>query len=695
MNSNVETLVTLAKYFRGAMQDEAKLPENAVTIPQLVKVNGFEMMKVSDKAKHYHDVVDEIDKSLEAYALQLNALMPQTINSQKKIEFEKVNATPGKSEKITNKPTPAKATEARKTVVKDKKVAVVDAQTNIKEKNKNDNVAVLLEEKKSNDKLPIYGSLLAIPSAIITSEDSDLIVNTWKEKGAEAKAKVYNKVRDLLNNYDMPINELRKDIHLFVKKQKAAIQEENEAQFKKELDEAGIVFDTTTDLDNIMSGKDLTTGKVRWTKKDSDDFDILLLTDSDDEDKVDPQNYVKLWAIYHRVIGDERQAIDILTKFYSDSEKGTIWSPEKARWFLNNLFRVNASKELHYVLENMFIHKHEQGNYKDAIPFAKSFLINYSKHYITSTKMVDGKKVEKKEAKHWPAHKIDSFINRVITGLRISKLLKATEPEFTATYEVTSKGKFTGSISNGKTKVNISNYNNFKDFENACKVIALNQAQMANKEITEKDISITFNKTKGKEDTKVSTKSTSKTESKSKDKVAVQTGSSNNVIDKAKTAVAKTVNVIKNTVNKDVKKGKASGSIKNQSKGVKQAVKASQTPSTKSNVKDKTMPTAKPSNQPQYSAIITLEKDKTYTCVINGFNEVVKTTGAKSVEAAKADFIEALRKYNVKVMEENDKARANFKKEEKGKMLHMKPDFTEGELTFMLGSEKKKTGTNG
>jgi len=687
MNSNVETLVTLAKYFRGAMMDEVKLPENAATMPQLVQVNGFKSMKVSDKAKHYHDVVDEIEVSLKAYALQLNALMPQAIDSQKKIEFEKQKqeTTPArnKTTETVKKTTVAKETKKQETTVKKKNVAVVDAETNIK------------TEKKSNPDNPMYGSLSAIPKEVFKAEDAEILVSMWNTaKGVEAKEAVYAKMRDILNNQEMPIHALRSEIQDFSKKFKDFQITENEDQFKKELDEAGITFDTTTDLNKIISGEKLTTGKVRWMKKDSDDFDIMLLTDSDDEDKVDPQNYVKLWAIYHRVIGDERQAIDILTKFYSDSEKGTIWSSEKARWFLNNIVRVNEFKELAYAVENMFITKHQQGNYKDAIPFAKSFLINYTKHTVEVTRTMDGKKTKTKEIKHWPAHKIDNFINRIITGLRMSKLLQPAGLKFTAQYEILSNGKFTGQISNEKTKVSISNYNSFKDFESACKVIALNQAHMSDKNATEKDISITFNKSKGKENTEVSTKSTEKKRTKSKDKVAVQAGSSNNVIDKAKTAVVKTVNVIKNTVNKDAKKGKASGNTKNQSKGVKQAVKASQPPSTQSNVKTKTMPSAKPSNQPQYSAIITLEKDKTYTCVINGFNEVVKTTGAKTVDAAKADFVDALRKYNVKVMEENDKARATFKKG-KGKMLHMKPDFTEGELTFMFHSTKEKTGTNG
>jgi len=685
MNSNVETLVTLAKYFRGAMMDETKLPENAVTMPQLIKVNGFKMMKVSDKAKHYHDVVDEIEKSLEAYALQLNALMPQAINSQTKIDFSEKKSEPAR----------VKTTETKKT---ESKKPVVDAETNIKKEKKSEDVAEMLIKKDSDPKLPIYGSLSAIPAKVLKAEDADSIVKDWTtSKGPEAKAKIYNKVRDLLNNYDMPVHALRKDVHNFVKKHTATMQSENEAQFQKELDEAGITFDTTTDLSKITSGEKLTTGKVSWMKKDSDEFNILLLTDSDDEDKVDPQNYVKLWAIYHRVIGDERQAIDILTKFYSDSEKGTIWSADKARWFLNNLFRVNAFKELTYAVENMLITKHEQGNYKDAIPFAKSFLINYTKHTLEVTRTINGKKTKVKETKHWPMHKVDNFINRAVTGLRMSKLLEASSPTFVADYGISKDGKFSGTIGNGKTKVKISNYNNFKDFEKACNVIALNQAQMVNKKLTEKDVTITYNKledlSKGKDDKKVSTKSTAKKGNVPKDKVAVQTRSTNNVVDKAKTAVTKTVNVVKNTVNKDVKKDKAGSNTKNQTKGAKQAKNASQTPSTKSNVKDKNMPAAKPTNQPQYSAIITLEKDKTYSCVINGFNEAVKTTGAKSIEAAKADFIEALRKYNLKVMEENDKARATYKKG-KGKMLHMKPDFTEGELTFMFG-EKKKTGTNG
>jgi len=678
MNSNVETLVTLAKYFRGAMMDEVKLPEYAVTIPEIVKTNGFKMMKISDKAKHYHGVVEEIEKSLEIYALQLNALMPQAIPTQKKLNLE---------DKATVPTTPARVKDTKTEPVKKEK-ALVDAESNIKK-----------EIKENNPDLPTYGSLLAMPKGSITVEDATSIVELWKIKGTDSKTKVYNKVRKLLNNNNMSINTLRKDISLFLKKQKTESSMENESMFQKELDEAGIQFNTTTDLNKIISGEKLTTGTVKWCKEDSDEFNVLLLTDSDDEDKVDPQNYVKLWAIHNRVIGKENQAIDIITKFYSDKEKGILWSEDKARWFLNNVVRVNKFKELTYAVENMFISKLEAGNYEDAIPFAKSFLINYSKHAIEVERVIDHKKTKVKEFKYWPMHKVENFINRVVTGLRMSNLLKEVKPntssakqKFKAEYEVNKRGKYMGKIIGDKTSISITNYSNLKDFEKACNVIAVSQAKMVNEKYTEKDIIITYIEKKGKADNKVITKSSTKKRVIPKDKVAVQTKSTNTVIDKAKTTTDKVVQVIKNKVNKDVKKPLATGSTKIPIKALKQAKKAPMSDVTKSNDNKKTMPSAKPSEKPQYSAIITLEKDKTYSCVINGFNEVIKTTGAKTVEEVKTDFIEALQKYNTKVMYENDRARANFDKK-KGKVLHMKPDFTKGELTFLL--KTVKTGTNG
>jgi len=675
MNSNqVDTLVTLANYFRGAMMDEIKLPEHAASMPQLVKVDGFKMLKVSEKADHYREVVDEIEKSLEAYALQLNALMPTSIDTQKKIEF--------KENKTTAKP-------------KKEDEAVVDAETNLKS-NAQPTVNDLLEKKESDKSQPIYGSLLAIPDERFKAEDKQSIMDAWNAaKGVEAKAKVYNKVRNMLNNYDIPVALLRSDIAKFIAKQKGEHKNDNFAQFEKELKEAGIQFDTTTDLSKIRSGEELTTGKIKWADKEGN-FKIELLTDGKTEDDVDPQNFVKLWAMQLRTIGEERQALDILTKFYSDTEKGTIWSAEKARWFLNNLFRVNKFKELTYVIENMLIAKHLEGDYKKAIPFAKSFLINYTKTVKEVEK--EGKKVKVEE--FWPAHKVENFINRAVKGLRMAKLLKHDERTakkvekvtFEVNYQFGKDKKIFGKITGLTANVNMSAYETLDEFKKACTMVAMNQARFKNPDVKEEDVTINFTEDKTNASQEGGKKDTFQAPS-AKDKMAVQTKPTAANTAKKKESGNKTVKIVKNPPSKDVKKGQTGKSTQNQNKALKTAKKGQSEQSTKSNVKEKKMPPAKPNSKPQYSALIELDpKSKTYSCVINGFSEVVKVTGAKTVEEAKVSFVEALRKYNEKVAEENDKARANFKKG-KGKMLHMKPDFTKGELTFLL--KTKKTGTNG
>ncbi len=695
MNSNqVETLVTLANYFRGAMMDELQLPEKAATMPQIVQVNGFKMMKVTDKAKHYKDVVEEIEKSLEAYALQLNALMPKSIDTQKKIEFkDKTQTTEKKEEKK----------------VEDKKEVVVDAETNlsVKETKEDTNIKKFLIRKDSDESKPIYGSLTVIPKTGFKPEDQEALISAWKKsKGPEEKAKVYNKMQEILNNYKMPVALLRNDISKFINKQHQQQKQENLDQFDKEIKEAGITYDTTTDLNKIRSGKELTSGKLKWVDKEGN-FNIALLTDGKTEDDVDPQNFVKLWAMQLRTAGNERLAIDIITKFYSDAKTGTIWSPEKARYFLNNLFRVNQHKELMYLIENMLITKHEQGDHTKAYPFIKSFLINYTKSVKEVEKVIDGKKQKVKEETYWPMHKIENLIKRAESGLRMVKLLKHEDnkkklvnPKFEVTYTLDKKGEYMGTVKGLQANVNISAYPTLEGFKKACKMVALNQARFNNPDFKEEDLVINYTEEKASASQEGSKKSTFQTSS-TKDKVVVPTKSTAVNSAKKKENTDKTVKIVKNSDSKDSKNTGKGNNTQNQNKGLKTSKNASQGASkgadkgnTKSNVKTEKMPPAKQNDKPQYSAIITLEKDKTYTCVINGFNEVIKTTGAKTVEDAKADFIEALRKYNEKVAEENDKARASFKKG-KGKMLHMKPDFTKGELTFLLKGTGKKTGTNG
>ena len=670
MNENVNSLLNLANYFRSAMMDELKLPENAATMPTLVQVNDFQMIKVSSKTKHYQEVVNEIEKALEVYALQLTASMPQQLIQQKKIDF--------------NADIKKKATD---------KKPVVTAQTDI---NKEETKIIddYLITKESDKSQPIYGSLLAMPEGKLKAEDREFIVNGWNTlKGMENKAKIYNKVRELLNNYEIPVRVLREDITKFIAKHKSLTKDENLNAFDKEIQEAGISFNTDTDMSKIRSGEVLTSGKLKWLKDDGE-FNIALLTDAEDEDHGNPQNYLKLWAMYYRVIGNERQAIDIITKFYSDSKKGTIWSTEKARYFLNKLFRENEFKELRQVLKNMFIYRNSKGDYEAAVPFAKSLLFNYSKRKITVKK--EGKEVEIE--KSWPAHKVDNFINGVIAELaREGKIIlkseaksstaKKAEPvkksEFSVKFWKTANNKVSGKVFTDKKAVSVTNYDSLKAFKKACELIALNTVRVEDPKATKENITIKY------EETAVGTASPKTGKNTPKNKVVVPPYKAGDNTAK-KDKKGKVINIVQNKPNKAVKKDQVTNTTQNQKEALKSPKKGQLEHPTKSNVSEKKMPNAKPADKPSYSAIISLEKDKTYTCVINGFNEVIKVTGAKSVEEAKKSFVEALQKYNEKVIAENEKAKASHKK---GKMLHLKPDFTKGELTFLL--KTVKTGTNG
>ena len=650
MNENISDLLSIATYFRQAMMDETKLPENAVTMPTLIKVNNFQMIKVSDKAKHYHDVVNNIEKALEAYAMKLTATIP---SSQKEIEFKKVNVKPIKTE-----------------TKKQKETKTNTVSTDIKQ---------YLEDGKADESKPKYNSLLSIPKEKLSAEDREFIAVGWSTlKGVENKAKIYNKVRKLLNNNSISIAELRNDIQRFISKYKEEAKKENFKSFEEEIKAEKIDFDTTTNLKLIRNGEELTSGKLKWVDKEGD-FNLVLLTDGKTEDDVDPQNMVKLMAMYYRTIGKEHMAIDIISKFYSDSKKGIDWPREKARFFLNNLFRINQFKELKQVVKNMLIYRNEQGDYEKAIPFAKSLLFNYSKHEVNEKPV------------SWPAHKVNNFIDKCLMELADEGVIKLKEekktvktenpkkvekPKIVVSYSVNAKGKVSGKIQVGDKIVTVSNYTNLKGFTAACKLIALNQVRLLNKKADDNSYELIMKEEAG------GTANTKKVTPKNPVALPAKSQTANTTKNQQK---KKVVTVVKETPNKAIKNPQVGKSTQNQKEALKTAKNGQLEHPTKSNVNEKKEMTDRPS----YSAIISLEKDKTYSCEINGFNGVIKTTGAKTVEEAKANFIEALKKYNEKVALENERARISHKK---GKVLHMKPDFTKGELTFLL--KTVKTGTN-
>ena len=724
-NGNIDPLITLADYFRRALNDEVKLPETSAKLPQLIKVDGVSMMQLTGQAGHYRKVLDNIESTLEKYALQLTAQSPEAT--------------------ITEKSTPARKEE--------KKKVVVDAQTNIgTPKDPEEKVIKLMPKKKTNLKEPTFNSLLKLPKKVLTDEFKDTLNKEWHDsKGNAEKAKLYTKVKDLLNNQELSIITLRDILSKFsqtvVKEQVVA----NEKAFAEEIKKEGIDFKINVPLDSLIKGKELLDGKTQFTV--DGEFNLMLLTGKNNVDNVSPQDYVKQRAMYLRITGRERNAMDELTKFYSDAKKGVIWPIEKTRWFLNNLFIANSYTHLHRLIENILVFKQEEKkSYKAGLKQAKNLIRAYTRYTV---KDKDGKDVVQKT---WEDAKINNFIDAALKFLAdngkitlVTELEKpnlgtteVTEPAskekitYSATY-ITKKGKVEGTIVGGSLNTTISGYEDQIAFGKACEVIAkassngagyvvdyveqkdpknLLEGKVIPKPLvtiihkksgisisiysyTEKTLKDAVNaELKGKIATEytityakqetTTTKEGSKrnatfhTEKKStKDTVSTKSGDSgSNKEKKVVTTTPKEPVLNPNSAERYKKTAADKEALKN----AKKALKSNPTPGT-----ELPLDAMKRSNQktPEYSAVIVKETDGTFSCTLNGFNEVVKTTGAKTMDDAKLDFADALRKYSAKIKEENDRAKSSRKK--KGKKIHMKPDFSQGELTFLI--KDKKTGS--
>ena len=604
---NIEELISLASYFRSALQDELQLPEQAVTMPEVIKVNQGKLVQLSPKLFSYRRTLEDIENVLEG---RVKELIGETKSSpaQKEIKFPKEKPAP-KKPVVTNENVP----KLQDYIIRgDSKQGV------------------------------IYKSLYAIPN--VSEEDKEFILHGWENfKGNEEKAKVYNKVQDLLNNYKLSVATLKDMITHYTLSLKRQNRIDNEIAFKEELKKKKIVYAIGTPLEKLFKGEELLNGKTQFYK--DNEFNVALLVGAHTEEEADPEDFIKAWAIYLRTTGREREAIDIITKFYSDSKKGEIWTPQQATIFLNMVFKTNGLKHLEQLIANILMFKEEKENsYKKGIPQAKNLVKAFCKS-------------------KWPEQKIDKLVDRVIMQLAdagkiavkaevISKPKLKSKPENTFHYLVeyfkSKKGNFLGTVLTPERKINVTNYPTLEAFKKACFTVAVSHARTMDEKVTNSQIKMEYKNTKA--GGTASTKSTSQ-----KEKVVIQT--------KPKTTVpAKVTPKAQNSPNKPVKKESNPNAPLLKKEAVKQPKK------------------------PQYSAFIVLEKDKTYTCTLKGFNEVIKVTGSKSIEEAKADFMEALIAYSEKIKAENEKAKASAGK---GKKIHMKPDFTTGELVFYLQQERK------
>jgi len=694
--TKLEQLIELGNYFRSALTEEISLPESKVSMSTLVKIDGIKMTKLSQQATRYRATLDKIENELFKLA---DALV--TADNYKL----------------------------------DKDLPVVTAETDLTEKKGKKRVQDFMPVKETDKNRTIYGSLSALPdegSNALTTAQKDEIVQEWKKaKGSEAKAKLFAKVRDILNNQSLPPAVIREDLAKFAQKVKREQRTENEMAFVNSLQKEGITFDTNVDLKDLVNGQTLLAGKTQYEV--DGEFNILLLTGKDSVDDVDPQDYVKLRAIWLRTVGRERQAIDELTKFYSDAKKGIIWTAEQATLFLNGLFKVNGFKHIYQLVENILIYKEEtKGSYKAGINQAKNLLRAFTRYTIEK----DGKSVKQKI---WPDRKINNLVNRILVKLadegkikgdfkenkELQEKLKEVKAKnkvvFTVKFGKDEKGKYNGKIEGGSLSTDIVNYKDLESFKKACNTIV--EASIKDKEYEIKYSELVAS-TDGKEEkVKDKPKGTFRTkEVPAKDKVHANKNGADK--DKAQEALVtieskakdgKSVSIysytektlkeaVSNVVKKDFKnnwKGVTIKYHKTQNKPVtatNSAEKYKKTKEEKEALKkakkaakaNSQTPKAKVVEKPQYSAKIVKEEDGTYSCTLQGFNEVVKTTGSKSMEEAQEDFHAAIVEYSERIKRENDKARASHKK---GKMLHLKPDFSKGELTFL--SSEEPTGTNG
>lgn len=675
LDASVYDLTLYCDYLRKAINDEVTKPNQRGVGLNLVKLNGIIAQELSLSGARYEKELERAEATLfllmkakqeNTYATlggimpsEDEGIIPNFINPVLKAQVDgnekSKRIAANKEERENKKKTPVKSvvtdTEKKLTIKeieeqkrKDKELAKKSdaGKKNIKPEDKKTETPADINKanklvvrptwgknKKGKDifsdpKYPIYGSLTVIPN--MKEEDKISLNEAWKSsKGDVEKAAVYNKVLKLLNNYSLSISELRTILTNFEKSMRKLDRKSNEDAFVAILVKQKIVMGIGASMDDVPSGKDLIAQAANYTV--DGEFNLPILTGKKSPKEMNEADYVKLRACHLRITQRNDKAIDTLIKFFSN--KDHTWNEDIAKWFLNTLFDREGYLHLYKALENIIMHSVEtEKDYRKGIPAAKKLLVDFS----TFT--------EKDETKAWKADKIDNFIDKILDGLaklNLIKLVKSPIKEKLENIAATSDKDKPAEQEKGKeTKA----------------------AQTASD-----------GSSQAKADTKIHTV-------KKDDSGNPKQGQSK--IPTAGQKVGKT-----QKEKDDLKAAKAANKASEKKETVKKEVDKTNTNVEK---KEETPIDTKDSKaKAEYTAMITIEKDGTYSCVMVGFDDI-SVANSKSIDEVKTDFIEALADYKFKIDQEN--ASSKKKRGKKGKLIHMKPDFSKGELTFQT-----QTGT--
>jgi hypothetical protein len=288
---------------------------------------------------------------------------------------------------------------------------------------KKEKVTIKLE-KKTND--PNKETFTTLAELSLKEEDKALIAKEWKEtKGDKGKKALYEKVRDLLNNYDLSISELRSVIGSFVHAYGVRVANENGHDILARIEKAKITFKLDKiKLSKLMSGKDLLSGSHSYSI--NDDFNLSLLTGHKSIEDAPPADVVKLRAIYLRVSGRESKAIKEIKDFFSTED--WKWDNETAFLFLNAITKEIKHTPIKQLVKNILVHKATKENILEGVSNVTKLLHAYTVHDAdVKVKDKDGALVPKQVKKSWGEGKITNFVNECLSELFEAKLLVKPE----------------------------------------------------------------------------------------------------------------------------------------------------------------------------------------------------------------------------------------------------------------------------
>lgn len=245
----------------------------------------------------------------------------------------------------------------------------------------------------------------------------------------ELAVRDYDKLmKDKVDLTKISHQEKRAQIMAVVGEVKRISKEREEKSVIQKIKEIGVKEERETKVS--FNGKELIDRHSKLIVGDS--FNTLILLGSDDKDSVNAEDIVKLRAIQHKAVGEEKKAISILMNFYKD--KG--FTEEHARQFLYKLMRKDPFAELSQLIVNLFYHHQKSATDKTAttawmagLAMAKSLVKAYTRKFKVDGKgnkvMVDSadKKQQVPAFEYWPESKIDNFIIRCIEEASKAKVI--------------------------------------------------------------------------------------------------------------------------------------------------------------------------------------------------------------------------------------------------------------------------------